>query len=107
MNAKPVLFLGPIREHQRHTAEQLLALGLTAVGLALEQLPALPKTDPRKQAVAWLIRKNTTVRNAWVSKALSMGHEVNVSQSVSRVDQVLSPELAPQSSGRERDRSVG
>jgi BarA-like signal transduction histidine kinase len=44
--------------------------------------------------VAWLIRKNTTVRNAWVSEALSMGHEVNVSQAVSLVDQALLPELA-------------
>jgi hypothetical protein len=67
---------------------------LAAVGLTPDQLPSLRKTDPRKQAVVWLIRKHTTVRNAWVSEALRMGHEVNVSQSVSRVDRAESPDLA-------------
>ena len=101
-------FLGlEVHEHQRHTAEQLLAIGLAAVGLAPEQLPALPKTDPRKQAVAWLIRKNTTVRNAWVSKALSMGHEVNVSQAVCRVDQALSPEISRLKAAVEKQLGVG
>ena len=88
-------YLGPeIHEHQYHTAEQLLSAGLAAVGLTPDQLPSLRKTDLRKQAVAWLIRKHTTVRNAWVSEALRMGHEVNVSQAVARVDRAESSELA-------------
>ncbi len=88
-------YVGPgVREYHQHSAEELLAAGLKAVGLAPDQLPLLRKTDPRKQAVAWLLRKHTTVRNAWLSEALSMGHEVNVSQSVGRIDRAATDELA-------------
>ena len=62
------------RERQQHTAEQLLALGLSAVGLAPEQLPALPRPI-RETAVAWLIRETrlfatpgSTKPSAWATK---------------------------------------
>ncbi|MHC4180369.1 MAG: transposase [Planctomycetota bacterium] len=76
-------YSGPaLRDHQRRTAAELLAAGLAAVGLDPQELATTRKTDPRKQAVAWLLRTNTTVRNRWVSSQLHMGHEVNVSQAV-------------------------
>ena len=76
-------YSGPaLRDQQRRTATELLAAGLKAVGLARKELATTRKTDPRKQAVAWLLRKNTTVGNRWVSNQLNMGHEVNVSQAV-------------------------
>jgi len=71
-----------MQDHQRRTAAELLAAGLEAVGLDPQELATTPKTDPRKQAVAWLLRKNTTVSNRWLSSQLNMGHEVNVSQAV-------------------------
>jgi hypothetical protein len=67
---------------------------LEAAGPSAEELPALSKTDRRKQAVAWLLRKNTTVSNRWVSERLGMGHEVNVSQSVRRVEAATQDDLA-------------
>jgi hypothetical protein len=45
------------------------------------------KNDPRKQAVAWLLRKHTTVRNRWLSDRLAMGHQTRVSQAVRAVGQ--------------------
>lgn len=88
-------YSGPaVEEHWRRTAEDLLAAGLAAVGLRAEELTDLRKTDPRKQLVAWLVRKNSTARNAWVSQQLGMGHEVNVSQAVRRVETASRGELA-------------
>jgi len=76
-------YSGPaLQDHQRRTAAELLAAGLEALGLDPQELATTPKTDPRKQAVAWLLRKNTTVGNRWLSSQLNMGHEVNVSQAV-------------------------
>jgi hypothetical protein len=76
-------YSGPaVQDHQRRAAAELLAAGLEAVGLDPQELATTPKTDPRKQAVAWLLRKHTTVSNRWLSSQLNMGHEVNVSQAV-------------------------
>ena len=69
------------------TAEELLAAGLDAVGLNGCDLSRLRKNDGRKQVVAWLLRKYTTVRNRWLSEQLMMGHETCVSQSVRTVAQ--------------------
>ena len=86
---------GPaLRDHQRRTAAELLAAGLEAVGLDPQQLASTRKTDPRKQAVAWLLRKNTTVGNRWVTSQLNMGHEVNVSQAVRLIEEAKSGQRA-------------
>jgi len=91
----PDSYAGPaVEEHQQRTAEELLAAGLKAVGLSPDDLPDLPKTDPRKQAVAWWIRKHTTARNRWVSERLHMGHEVNVCQAVRRIEHATRGKLA-------------
>jgi hypothetical protein len=88
-------YAGPaVEEHRRRSAEELLALALEAAGLSADELPVLRKTDARKQALAWLLRKNTTVSNRWVSERLYMGHEVNVSQSVRRVEAATHDDLA-------------
>ena len=58
-----------------------------AAGLDPQELATTPKTDPRKQAAAWLLRKNTTIGNRWLSSQLSMGHEVNVSQAVRLIEE--------------------
>ena len=76
-------YSGPtLRDHQQRTAAELLAAAPEAVGLNPQRLASTRKTDLRKQVVAWLLRKNTTIRNRWLSSQLNMGHEVNVSQAV-------------------------
>ena len=83
-----------VAERDRRTAEELLAAALDAVGLSACDLSRLRKDDARKQAVAWLLRKHTTVRNRWLSEQLAMGHETRISQSVPAVAQAEGGELA-------------
>jgi hypothetical protein len=66
-------------------ARKLLAAGLEALGLHAEDLCRTRKSDGRKQLLAWLVRRQTTMRNKWISQELQMGHEINVSRAVSRV----------------------
>jgi hypothetical protein len=63
----------------------LLTLALETVRLSSSELTRLRRSDARKQAVAWLLRKYTTVRNRWIGERLAMGHERRVSQSVRAV----------------------
>jgi hypothetical protein len=46
-----------------------------------------------KQAVAWLLRKHTTVRNRWLSEQLAMGPETRISQAVRAVARANDGEL--------------
>jgi REP element-mobilizing transposase RayT len=78
---------GPaVHDHDEKTASDLLTVGLEAVGLEKDKLQGTRKTDPRKQVVAWLLRKQTTVTNRWISRELNMGHEMNVSQAAGLVE---------------------
>lgn len=47
----------------------------------------------RKQVVAWLLRKYTTVRNRWLSEQLAMGHETRVWRSVRAVAETQGGQL--------------
>ena len=69
-----------IKMHDRHAAEQLLESGLSALGISADDLPSMKKSDPRKKAIAWLIRSNTSVRNQWISEKLYMGTPTNLSR---------------------------
>ena len=75
-----------ILEHGENQAESLVSRGLEILGLPESQLEAVLKNDPRKQALAWLLRKNTTVTISWVGSRLKMGYEGNVTKAVRNVD---------------------
>jgi len=60
--------------------------GLGVCGLSREDLAGLKKGDNQKKAIAWLIRRNTSVRNEWISEALNMGHPSSVSRNVRIVE---------------------
>lgn len=66
------------RRHDERSAEQLIEVGLEAIGLKAEGLATLPKLDKRKQVLAWWVRKQTLVRNRWLSERLELGDEGNV-----------------------------
>jgi REP element-mobilizing transposase RayT len=72
--------------HDEQEAERLLQLGLKVCGLSREDLTNLKKGDNRKKVIAWLIRRNTSVRNEWIAKALQMGHPASVSRCVGIVE---------------------
>jgi REP element-mobilizing transposase RayT len=84
---------GSTRGHDEREAQRLLREGIRIVGLPNREAGATKKTDPRKLALAWLIRSRTTMGNQWISDRLCMGHEVNVSQGVRRVREGSSKEL--------------
>lgn len=67
-----------IREHNEHQAQRLLQRGLKVLGLTPAQLTELPKGAIEKQVLAWFIRRQTMVSNAWLSTALACGHPSNI-----------------------------
>jgi hypothetical protein len=64
-------------EHGEQAAEQLLRQGLTALGLAADDLALPPKVSAQKAALAGWLRERTTVSLRWLSDRLHMGHYTN------------------------------
>ena len=56
-------------------------LGLSAAGRRCGR-----KVAAEKVALAWWLRRGTTVRFSWVGGRLGMGHYTQVTQAVSRMD---------------------
>ncbi len=75
------------RKHDEREAERLLVAGLDVLGVEIDQLPAMQKSDPRKKVLAWLIRRNTSIKNDWICERLSMGHASNLARHVKDVEQ--------------------
>jgi len=76
-------------ETQKHDvleAQRLFDRGLVTLKLSPSDLPRLKKSDPRKKAIAWYIRKNTSVRNEWIARQVHMGCVSNMSQYVREVE---------------------
>lgn len=74
-------------------ARRLLEEGLNRVGLDEEELGVLKKSDPRKMVAAWLIRRNTVVRNEWISLKLQMGRVSKLSFFIKAVEDADEGEL--------------
>ena len=74
----------PVREilaaHNEQEAERLIAAGLEAVGLSVEDLAKTAKGDPRKIAVATMVKRRTIVGNEWIAHRLHMGAAGRVSR---------------------------
>lgn len=77
---------GAVARHDEQAAEDLLEKGLDVLKLQRERLGELKKNDDRKKVVAWFVRKNTSVKNEWLSDALKMGHAASVSRAVGLVE---------------------
>jgi REP element-mobilizing transposase RayT len=72
-----------LRTHDEREAAKLLSAGLARLGLTAKMVVSLKKTDPRKQALAWLIKTRTVVRDEWLIARLEMGHRSNISRAIS------------------------
>jgi REP element-mobilizing transposase RayT len=72
-----------VRHHDEAAAQELLHRGLRALDIELATVRLLPQNEPRKQALAWLIRSRTVVGSDWITQNLDMGHRSNVSRAVS------------------------
>ena len=81
--------------HDEAAAERLTQSALKALGLTAGDLRGLPRNAPEKVALAWWLRRRTTVPLHWVSERLAMGHYTRVTQAVSRMDRSPGPRLRP------------
>ena len=62
-----------VEQHDERTAEALLQAGLAALGLPEKEVLSGPKGSEEKCLLTWLIRRRTSVSNAWISQRLIMG----------------------------------
>ena len=60
--------------------------GLKALKLTRQQLATLPKGDPRKIAVALVVKKRTVMTNGWIAGQLNMGAPSRVSRYCSQAE---------------------
>ncbi len=80
-------FMGEeVRIHDEKEAEKLLNFGLKICDITEADLPRLRKGDDRKKAIAWFIRKNTSVKIEWISGRLKMGTTSNFSRYIRMVE---------------------
>jgi REP element-mobilizing transposase RayT len=59
--------------HDELDAERLLIAGMKALEVREDDIPQLRKGAEEKALLAWLVRKNTAVSNAWIAGRLQMG----------------------------------
>ena len=57
-----------------------LGSGLRALDETMGSVRPMRCNDPRKQALIWLIERNTMAGDEWVTWELEMGHRSNVSR---------------------------
>jgi putative transposase len=85
-------YTGPARtEHGETGAAALLASGLAALELEPKQLASMAKGAPEKRALAWWLRKQTTVSRRWICDHLAMGDESWVTHGVREMEQTSDP----------------
>ena len=72
--------------HGLEEAERLVMEGTTAAGLGTNELEGLPGGDPRKVALAKLVRERTVASCGWLAARLKMRSAANVSQTLRRTE---------------------
>jgi putative transposase len=78
---------GGAREaHDEAAAERLTLKGMKALGMSEAGLQRSSKAEPEKVALAWWLRRRTSVSLRWVAQRLQMGQYTRVSQAVSRMN---------------------
>ncbi|PAW60031.1 MAG: hypothetical protein B9S37_11185 [Verrucomicrobiia bacterium Tous-C3TDCM] len=75
-----------LKSHGEEAAERIVKTGLQLLGMreGVECLSGYQKGDPRKVAMAILIKGHTNVSNIWIASRLHMGHDRSVSRLVSQ-----------------------
>ena len=68
----------------RRDATELLEVGLKAVGLSQDELPALPRSDDRKAFIADQIATKTSTSRIWIAEVLHMGKPTTVTRLVKK-----------------------
>jgi REP element-mobilizing transposase RayT len=76
----------PVQLHDEQEAAKLVVEGLKVLGLREEQLQAMSKGADEKALLAWLVRRNSVVTNAWIAERLGMGRPDCLSRYPRRVE---------------------
>jgi hypothetical protein len=63
-------------------AEAIVKRCLRALSVKESESKEIKKTDLRKAAVVWALKRQTTTGNDWIRERLCMGHATNVSNAV-------------------------
>ncbi len=72
-------------KHDEVEAERLVKAGLQTLSLSEDDLERLIKSAPAKYAIAWLVRRNTSVRTRWIKERLNMGSATNFAHYLNRI----------------------
>ncbi len=72
------------RDHGPAEAERLWREGLRVLGVDEGDLLSAKSTRMEKQALAWLIKKNTSVTGKWIAERTQMGHHSTASLAIHR-----------------------
>lgn len=80
------------RAHDEMEAERLLKQALDVLGLEESKLKAMKSTHSGKQAIAWLLKKRTTVTVVWIAVRLGMGHRTSASRAISEIEHAVAGE---------------
>jgi len=75
-----------VKLHDEAVAERLVVAGLDALGVVEEALPEMKMSSPAKYAVAWLVRRNTSVPNHWIKDRLCMGTATKFAGFLKRIE---------------------
>ena len=78
---------GPaLQKHDESAAEDIVQTGLRCWQMpdGKELRESLRKGDPRKVAMAMLIKRHTSASNIWIAERLGMGHDRSVSRLIKR-----------------------
>ncbi len=73
-----------LRRHDEREAERRLEQGCKALAVAVPELWGRKQTDLIKQAVAWHVKRHSTISDAWICEKLEMGSRTNVHRAVQR-----------------------
>ena len=72
--------------HGEHQSELYIKKSLASLKLGEAELLNMKSTHIKKQAIAWLLKKQTVATTVWIADRLSMGHRVNASRAISSFD---------------------
>ena len=62
---------------------------LEVEGLTLEEVRGMKSSDPRKEILAWPLKRRTPMRDTWIAERLQLGQSSQVCMLVRRVQTAL------------------
>ncbi len=75
-----------VRGHDLIEAERWVLSGQDALDLTDDELGGMKKNCAEKYAMAWLVRRNTCVKNQWIKDRLMMGKATNFATFLKRME---------------------